>query len=205
MDCSIPGFSVHHHRPELAQTHVHWVSDAIQPSHPLSSSFLMNEVIIENCCCWVASVVSDSPQSHKLQHARLLCPSLPPRACSNSCPLSQWCYPTISSSAIPFSSRLQSFPASGSFPMCWLFTSGWQSIPSKEYSGLISFRIDWFDLLAFQGTLKSLHQHHSLKGSVLRCSAFFIVQLSHPYIQWMYGSIHTIHTNLPRQKKYKQK
>ena len=71
MDCSIPGFSVHHHRPELAQTHVHWVSDAIQPSHPLSSSFLMNEVIIENCCCWVASVVSDSVRPQRRQPTRL--------------------------------------------------------------------------------------------------------------------------------------
>ena len=84
-----------------------------------------------------------------------------PRVCSNSCPLSQWCHPTISSFVIPFFYP-QSFPASGSFPMSWLFTSGGQSIgvfsisPSNEYSGLISFRIDWFDLLAVQGTLKIL-------------------------------------------------
>ena len=88
-----------------------------------------------------------------------------------------------------FSSCLQSFPASGSFSMSQLFTSGDLSIvvcfsisPSNEYSGLISFRIDWFDLLAVQGTLKSLLQHHSLKASVLWCSAFFMVQLSHPYL-----------------------
>ena len=82
-----------------------------------------------------------------------------------------------------------SFSASGSCPMSQLFTSGGQRIgvsfnisPSNEYSGLISFRIDWLDLLAIQGTLKSLLQHHSSKASILRCSAFFIVQLSHPYM-----------------------
>ena len=109
--------------------------------------------------------------------------------CSNSCPLSQWCHPTISSSVIPFSSCLQSFPASGSFPVNWLRASGGQSIgvsasasPSNEYAGLISFRINWFDLLAVQGTLKSLLQHHSSKESILRHSAFFMVQFSHPYM-----------------------
>ena len=110
------------------------------------------------------SVMSNSLQLHGLQHARLACPSLSPRACSNSCPLSQWCHPTISSSIIPFSSCPQSFPVSGSFPVSWLFPSGGQSIgsfnfslsPSDEYSGLICFKIDWFDLLAVQGTLKSL-------------------------------------------------
>ena len=87
---------------------------------------------------------------------------------------------------VPSSSCLQSFPASGSFPMSQFFASGSQSIwnfsisPSKEYSGLISFRMYWLDLLAVQGTLKSL-QHHSSKTSILWCSAFFIVQLSHPY------------------------
>ena len=122
MDCSTPGFPVHHQLPEPTQTHV---SDAIQPSHPLS-----------------------------------------------------------------LSSRLQSFPASGSFPMSQFFASGSQSIksfscsirPSSEYSGLISFRIDWLDLLGVQGTLKSLIQLHSSKASILQHSAFFIVQLSHPYM-----------------------
>ena len=117
-------------------------------------------------------------------------PSPPPRAYSISCPSSQWCHPTISSSVIPFSSHLQSFPASGSFPVSQFFTSGGQSIksfsvsisPSNEYSGLISLRMDWLDLLAVQGTLKSLLQHHSSKASILWHSAFFIVQLSHPYM-----------------------
>ena len=127
MDCSVPGFPVHHQLPELAQTHVHGVGDAIQSSHPLLS-----------------------PPTHPLQP----------------------------------------FPASGSFPKSWFFASGGQSIgasasasvPSNEYSGLISFRIDWLDFLAVQGILKSLLQHHSSKVSILLCSAFFIVQLSHPYL-----------------------
>ena len=97
----------------------------------------------------------------------------------------------ISSSVAPFSFGLQSFPASGSFLMSWLFTSSSQSkyssfssrlSRSNEYLGLISFRIDWFDRLAVQGTLKSLLQHHSSKASVLQCSAFFMAQLSHPYM-----------------------
>ena len=133
------------------------------------------------------SVVSLRP--HGLQQARLLCPSLTPRAYSNSCPSSCWCHPTISSSVLPFSSCLQSFPASGSFPVSQFFIWGGQSIgvsasassPSSEYSGLISFRMDWFDLVV-QGTLKSLLQHHSWKASILRCSVFFVVQLSHPYM-----------------------
>ena len=93
-----------------------------------------------------------------------------------------------SSSVVPFSSCPQSFPASGSFQMSQLFTSGGQSIgvsassPSSEYPGLISFRMDWLDLLAVQGTRKSLLQHHSSKASILQRSAFFIVQLSHPYM-----------------------
>ena len=127
---------------------------------------------------------------HGLQHARLLCPSPTPRAYSNSRPSSQWCHPTISSSVVPFS-LLQSFPASRSFqmkrsvlhirwPKHWSFT--FSISPSSEYSGLISFRMDWLDLFAVQGTLKSLLKHHSSKASILRLSAFFIVQLSHPYM-----------------------
>ena len=118
------------------------------------------------------------------------CPLPIPGVYLDSCPLSWWCHPTISSSVISFSSCLQSFPASGSFPINQFFASGGQSIgvsasaisPSNEYSGLISFRIDWLDLLAVQGTLKSLLQHHHSKESILQWSAFFIVQLSHPYL-----------------------
>ena len=110
------------------------------------------------------SFMSDSLWPHGLQHARLPCPSLSPRVCSNSCPLSWWCRPTTSSSDAHFSSCPQSFPVSGSFPMSWLFASGGQRtgasasasvLPMNIQAGLISFRIDWFDL-GVQGTLKSL-------------------------------------------------
>ena len=105
------------------------------------------------------------------------------------CPSSQWCHLTISSSVIPFSSCLQSFPASGSFPMSQLFATGGQNIGASasrsvlpnEYSVFISFRIYWFDVLVAQGTLKSLLQHHNLKASVLH-PTFFMVQLSHLYM-----------------------
>ena len=127
---------------------------------------------------------------HGLQHARLPCPLLSPRICSKSCPLSQWYHPTTSSSVTSFSSWLQHFQASGSFPMSQFFASGGQSYwsfsfstsPSNEYSGLLSFRIAWFYLLAVQGPLKNLLQHHSSKASILWCSAFFMVQLSYPYM-----------------------
>ena len=117
-------------------------------------------------------------------------PSPMARVYSNSCSLSPWCHPTISSSVIPFSSCFQSFPASGSFQMSQFFASNSQSIgsfrfsisPSNEYSGLVSFRMDCLDLLAGQGTLKSLLQHHSSKASFRPPSAFFTVQLSHSYM-----------------------
>ena len=121
------------------------------------------------------SVVSDSLQPRGLQHARFPCPSPIPRACSNSCPSSQLCHPTISSSVVPFSSRLQSFPASASFPVLhirwpkyWSFS--FNISPSNEYSGLTGFRMDWFAVLAVQGTIKSLLQHHSSKASGEKCS-----------------------------------
>ena len=115
------------------------------------------------------AVMSDSLRPHGLQHTRPNCPSPISRACSNSCPLSQWCHPTISSFVVPFSSCFQSSPASGSFPMSQFFASGGQiwsfSISlSNEYSGLISFRINWLDPPAVQGTLKHLLQHHSSKA-----------------------------------------
>ena len=117
--------------------------------------------------------------THGLQHVRLPCSSPAPRACSNSCPLSRWCHPTIWSSVVPFSSHLQSFPASGSFPMSQFFrwpkywSFSFNISPSNEYSGLISIRIDWLDLLAVQGTIRSLLQHRSSKASILWCSALF--------------------------------
>ena len=124
MDWSTTGLPVHHQHPELAQSHVYWVSDAIQLSHPV----------------------------------------------------------------VPFSSCPLSFPASGFFPMSQFFAwpKYWSfcfSIsPSSEHQGLISFTMDWLDLLAVQGILKSLLQHHSSKASILQYSAFFIVQLSHSYM-----------------------
>ena len=130
------------------------------------------------------TIVSDSLQPHRLQHTRFPCPSPAPRAYSNSCPSSWWCHPTLSSSVILLSSCLQSFLVSGSFPVSQFFAPGGQSYwsfsisPSKEYSGLISFRIDWFDRLPVQGALKHLFQHHSWKASILQHSAFVMVQLS---------------------------
>ena len=127
------------------------------------------------------SVISDSLWPHGLQHARLPCPSPVPGAYSNSCPPSWWCHSTILSSVDPFSTCLQSCPASGSFQTKdWSFS--FSISPSNEYSGPISFRMNWLDLLTVQGTLKSLLQHHSSKASILRCSPFFMVQLSHPYM-----------------------
>ena len=136
------------------------------------------------------SVVSDSLQPHELQHARPPCPSPTPGVYSNSCPLSWWCHPTISSSVIPllllpsiFSSIRVFSNESGlciRWPKYWSFN--FSISPSNECSGLISFRIDWLDLLAVQGTLKNLLQNNSSKASILQHSAFFILQLSHPYM-----------------------
>ena len=130
--------------------------------------------------------MSKSLRPHGLWHTRFPYPSPSPRVCSNSCPLSQWCHPAILSS-FPFSSFcFQSFPALGSFPVNRLFRwlKYWNFIvsPSSEYSGFISFRIDWFDLPVVQGTLKSLFQYHNLKASIFWLSAFFMVQLSHLYL-----------------------
>ena len=126
MGCSMPVFSVLHSLLEIAQTYVHWVSDAIQPSHPLSS------------------------------------PSPPAFNFSQNQGLFQWLRLLIR------------WPKYSSF--------SFNISPSNEHPGLISFRMDWLDLLAVQGTFKSLLQHHSSKASILQCSAFFIVQLAHPYM-----------------------
>ena len=126
MNCRTPGFPVHHQLLELAQTHIHWVSDAIQPAHSLHPLLLLPSVF--------PSIRVFSSES--ALHIRW------PKFCSFSFSIS----------------------------------------PSNEYSGLISCRIDWLNLLAVQGPLKSLLQHHSSKASVLWYSAFFMVQLSHPYM-----------------------
>ena len=130
-------------------------------------------------------VLSDSFHPHGLQYTRLPCPSPSPDACSNSCPLSQWYHPTISSSVLLLLPSI--FPSIKVFsnelvlhirlPKYWRFSFS----SSNEHSGLISFRIDWFGRLAVQ-TLKSLLQHHSSKASILQHTAFFMVQISHPYM-----------------------
>ena len=135
------------------------------------------------------SVVSNSLRPHGPQHARPPCPSPTPGVYSNSSPLSWWCHPSISSSVVPFSCP-QSLPAPGSFQTSRLFAWDGQNIgslsfnisSSNEHPGLISFRMDWLDLLAVQGTLKSVLQHHSSKSSILWRLAFLIVQLSHSYM-----------------------
>ena len=133
--------------------------------------------------------MSNSLQPHGLQDTRLPYSSPTPRANSNSCPSSQWCHPIISSSVVPFFCSLQSFLASGSLLTSQFFTSSGQSVgvsPSASVFPmniqLISFRMDWLHLLAVQGTVKNLLQHRSSKASVLQHSAFYIVQLSHPYM-----------------------
>ena len=141
MDCSTPGFPVLHYLLEFAQTYVHWVDDAIPPSHPLSPP---------------------SPPAFNL-------------------------------------SSIKDFPYELAFcirwPKYWSLSFSFSISPSNECSGLISFKIDWFDLLALQGTFKSLLQHCNLKASILQCSAFFMVQLSHLYMTsgktmlWLYGPL----------------
>ena len=126
MDWSTPGFPDHHQLPELAQTHVHWVGDAIQPFNPLLPPSLP---------------AFNFPSIRVFSNESVLC--------------IRW-------------------------PEYWSFS--FSISPSNEYSGMISSRMDWLDLLAVQGTLKSLLQHHSLKASILLCLAFFMVQLSHPYM-----------------------
>ena len=137
-----------------------------------------------------SSVVSDSLRPHESQHTRPPCPSPTPGVQPNPCPSSQWCDPTISSSVVPLLLLPSIFPSIRVFskesalhirwPKYWNFS--FNISPSNEHSGLISFRMDWLDLLAVQGTLKSLLKHHISKASILCLSVFFIVQLSHPYM-----------------------
>ena len=151
----------------------------------MSATFLHCKVTFSLCCLFLShSVLSDSLRPHGLQHARLPCPSLSPGACLNSCPLSRWYHPTISSSVIPFSCP-QSFSASGSCPMSWLFPSGGQSIGAL--ASVLPMNIQgWFPLgliglISLQPkVLSRIFSSISSKASVLRCSALFMVQLSHP-------------------------
>ena len=167
------------------------LSSCLSPPWPLL--FPSPEAHGPPCCpCSVQftpSVVSNSLWPHVLSHARPPCPSPTPRVYSDSCPLSWWCHQIVSYSVISFSSCPQSFPDQGLFICVSLshqvakgLEFSFSISPSNEYSGLISLRMDWLDLLAVQGTLKSLLQHHSSKASILLCSAIFIVQLSYPYV-----------------------
>ena len=135
--------------------------------------------------------MSDSLRPHGLQHTRPPCSKPTPRAYSNSCALSRWCHPTISSSVVPFSACLQFFPASRSSQMSQLFVSGGQNIRVSASTSVLPMNTqdwsplgwNWLDLLAVQGTLKSLLQHHSSKATILQCSAFCTVQPSHPVLR----------------------
>ena len=133
--------------------------------------------------------MSDSLWPHGLQHARLLCPSPFPGVCSNSCPLSQWSHPTISSSVVPFFSCLQFFPASRSFPMSKLFASGGQRIGAS--ASVLPVNIQSWCPLGLTGLfslltkgLKSLLQHHGSQASILQCSPFFMVQITSIHGYW---------------------
>ena len=146
------------------------------------------------------SVMSDSLLPHGLQHARPHCPSPTPRVYSNSCPSSRWCHPAICRPLLllpPIPHSIRVFPNESALHMRWpkYWSFSFSISLSKEYSGLISFKMDRLDLLAVQETLNSLLQHHSSKASILRHSAFFIVQLSHPYMttvaKWLYLFFHT--------------
>ena len=163
----------------------------VSPSQYPAPNSLSQTLLVRNLSVQFShSAVSNSLQPHGLQQNRPLCPSPTPWVYSNSCPLSQWCHSTISSSVISFSSHLQIIPSIRVFPNETILHIRWPKYwnfsfnfsPSSKYSGLISFRMDWLDLLTVQGTIKSLLQQHSSKASVLQRSAFFIVQFSHPYM-----------------------
>ena len=147
--------------------------------------FLLYKEVNQCCCC---SAAKSCPALCDPMNARLLFPPWLPGVCLNSCPLSQWCHLTISSSAASFSFYLQSFPASGYFPVSQFFASGGQStgalasILPMNIEGWFHLGLNWFDFLEVQRTLKSLLQNHNSKASILQHSAFFMVQLSHPYM-----------------------
>ena len=135
---------------------------------------------------FIHSVVSHCLRPHRLQHVRPPCPSRSPRVCSDSCTLSWWCY-LINSSLLLLPSIFLSIRVFSNqpslcnwWPKYWSFS--FNISPSNDYWALISFRIDWFDLLAVQGNFKRLLQHHNLKAAILQCSAFFMVQISHLYM-----------------------
>ena len=169
------------------------VKNLLQCRRPVVQSDLCFHFFTLNLLLFSFSVTSlmsrHSLWPHGLQHARPPCSSPSPGACSNSCPLSRWCHPAISSSVVPFSSCFQSFPESGSFLISWLFESGGQSIGASPSASVLPLKIqDCFpsgltSLISLKSKgLSSLLQHHSSKASILQHSAFFKVQLSHPYM-----------------------
>ena len=187
MDYSTPGFSVLHHLPELAQTDVHWVGDAIQPPHPLSPSspaafnLSQHQGLFHwvHCSHQVAKVLEIQLQHQSFQW--IVSNSLQPHGL-----YSPWNSPGQNTGVGSLSLLQLIFPTqelNQDLLHCrWVLNQlSYQGEPSNEYSGLISFSIDWFDLLAVQETF-SLLQHHSLKASVLWHSAFLMVQLSHPHV-----------------------
>ena len=156
----------------------------------------MIQICTKHLSLFSHQVVSDSLRPRGLQHTRLLCPSPSPRVCPSSCPLNQWCHPTISSSLTLFFCLL-SFPASGSFPMSQVFYNesvlrirwpkywcfNFSTNPFSEYSGLISITINWVDLLAAQGTPKGLYQW---VGSLHQVAKVLELQLQHQSFQWIF-------------------
>ena len=149
----------------------------VEETDTLKNRSFMIKISVQFSC----SVMSDSLWPHGLQHTRLPCPSPTPRACSNSCPLSRWCHPTISSSAVPFSSCLQSFPASGSFPVSWFFASGGQSIGVSASASVRPVNIlDWFPL-GWTGWISLLSKGRLLRvfsSTTVKKHQFFGAQLS---------------------------
>ena len=155
----------------------------------VSFNFMAAVIICSDSVQFGRSVVSDSLWPHGLQHTRLPCSSPTPGVHPNSCPLCWWCHPTISSCVVPFSSHFQSFPASGSFQMSQFFAAGGQSIGVSASASVLPMNIqDRFPLgltgwISLQSKgLSRVFSNISSKASILRCSAFFIVQLSHPYM-----------------------
>ena len=155
-----------------------------RPHAPWKGFHPCNEISVQ----FSHSVVSNSLRPHGLLRTRPPCPSPTPRVHPNPCLSSQWCHPTIYSSVVPFSSHLQSFPASGSFVMSQFFTSDGQNIRASASASVLPMNIQGWFLLGLMGLmslqskgLSRVPQHHSSKASILWCSAFFIVQLSHPY------------------------
>ena len=198
MNCSPPGSFIHgiSQARILEQVAISF-SSGLPKRMPLSSHTLQadslplarpGKPLFSHLCCSLSRVQLFVTPWIAARQSSLSITS--PSPYSNSCPLSQWCHAIISSSIVPFSSCLQAFPASGSFLTSWLFVSVAKVLvsvssvgisSSNKYSGLISFRIDWLDLLAVQGIFKTLLQHHSPKASILQHSPFFRVQLSYPF------------------------